>query len=208
MISIDNSVELMMKTFLGLPRRVTGLTITRKEFQDVSESFPALLDALEKFAGSKLDGLDLGAIEWYHRLRNQLYHQGNGLTVERDKVEIYAELANLLFTNLFGYRLIESPTSKTELLGEFLVSWADVERALRKLAAKHISEEKAQRLTVLTAMKTLLLRKDLPMRDVVELEQYRRIRNLAAHGEPEWEASLTAEVVERVRTFAKRLERP
>jgi len=30
MISIDNSVELMIKTYLGLPKRVTGLTITRK----------------------------------------------------------------------------------------------------------------------------------------------------------------------------------
>jgi hypothetical protein len=67
------------------------------------ENFPMLLDALEKYAASKLDGIDLGEIEWYHRLRNQLYHQGNGLTVERDKVEVYAELANVLFTNLFGF---------------------------------------------------------------------------------------------------------
>jgi hypothetical protein len=32
MISVDNSVELMMKTYLGLPKRITGLTITRKEY--------------------------------------------------------------------------------------------------------------------------------------------------------------------------------
>jgi hypothetical protein len=32
MISIDNSVELMVKTYLGLPKRITGLSITRKEF--------------------------------------------------------------------------------------------------------------------------------------------------------------------------------
>src|SRR5579871_260256 len=94
MISIDNAVELTVKTFLGLPRRVTGLPISRKEFQEISESFPAMLDALEKYAADKLTGIDLGEIEWYHRLRNQLYHQGNGLTVERTKVEIYAQLAN------------------------------------------------------------------------------------------------------------------
>jgi hypothetical protein len=97
MISIDNAVELMIKTYLGLPKRVTGLPITRKEFQEAAESFPALLDALERHSSDKLDGVDLGAIEWYHRLRNELYHQGNGLTVERDKVEVYAELANILF---------------------------------------------------------------------------------------------------------------
>ena len=40
-----------------------------------------MLDALEQYAAPKLAGIDLGEIEWYHRLRNQLYHQGNGLTV-------------------------------------------------------------------------------------------------------------------------------
>ena len=82
MISIDNSVELMVKTFLGLPKRVTGLQIGREKYREISESFPKLLDALEEHCSDKLDGVDLGIIEWYHRLRNELYHQGNGLTVE------------------------------------------------------------------------------------------------------------------------------
>ncbi len=84
MIAIDNSVELAIKTYLGLPRRITGLSITRKEYSEIAESFPRLLDALEKHCGDKLEGLDLGEIEWYHRIRNQLYHQGNGLTVEKE----------------------------------------------------------------------------------------------------------------------------
>lgn len=74
MISIDNAVELMVKTYLGLPKRVTGLLISRREFQEIQEAFPSLLDALEKYAADKLTGIDLGEIEWYHRLRNQLYH--------------------------------------------------------------------------------------------------------------------------------------
>src|ERR1044072_6055728 len=72
MISIDNAVELMIKTYLGLPKRITGLAISRKEFSEISESFPAMLDALEKYAADKLDGIDLGSVEWYHRLRNEL----------------------------------------------------------------------------------------------------------------------------------------
>ena len=77
MIAIDNSVELAIKTYLGLPKRITGLLITRKEYAEISESFPRLLDALEKYCEGKLEGLDLGEIEWYHRIRNQLYHQGS-----------------------------------------------------------------------------------------------------------------------------------
>src|SRR5712671_3188280 len=65
MISIDNAVELMTKTYLGLPKRVTGIAISRKEYDEIAERFPALLDALEKYAAEKLDGIDLGEIEWY-----------------------------------------------------------------------------------------------------------------------------------------------
>jgi hypothetical protein len=79
MLSIDNAVELMVKTYLGLPKRVTGLRISRADLAEINESFPRLLDALEQHASDKLDGIDLGEIDWYHRLRNELYHQGNGL---------------------------------------------------------------------------------------------------------------------------------
>src|SRR5947207_11892102 len=71
MLSIDNAVELMVKTYLGLPERVTSLHVSRKEYAEISESFPRLLDALERYAADRLDGIDLGEIEWYHRLRNQ-----------------------------------------------------------------------------------------------------------------------------------------
>jgi hypothetical protein len=40
MLSIDNSVELMIKTFLGLPYRVTGIQLSRREYEEISESFP------------------------------------------------------------------------------------------------------------------------------------------------------------------------
>lgn len=63
MISIDNAVELMTKTYLGLPKRVTGVEISRSNFQEFSENFPKLLDALEQCANDKLDGIDLGEIE-------------------------------------------------------------------------------------------------------------------------------------------------
>jgi hypothetical protein len=39
MLSIDNAVELIVKTYLGLPKRVTGLQIALREFQDFSERF-------------------------------------------------------------------------------------------------------------------------------------------------------------------------
>jgi hypothetical protein len=102
LLSIDNAVELTIKTYLGLPRRVSSLNLSRREYDEICESFPRLLDALNTHAADRLGELDLGEIEWYHRLRNQLYHQGNGLTVEKEKVVVYARLAEVLYENLFG----------------------------------------------------------------------------------------------------------
>jgi hypothetical protein len=210
MISIDNSVELMMKTYLGLPKRITGLVITRKEFQEAAESFPALLDALEKYASDKLYGIDLGTIEWYHRLRNELYHQGNGLTVERDKVEIYAELANVLFKNLFGYNLVED-LARTKLLGEFLAEWTQVELGLRVIVERKgvrndISNwAKRRPLGLLEVLQFAHKNHLLDSRELNELEKLRTVYNLAAHGQPGWEKLLTQDMIERTRHWAKRL---
>ena len=134
-IMIDNAVELMMNTYLSLPKRITGLRITRNEQAQFMESFPELLDAMEKYAGDKVEGISLGEIEWYHRLRNRLYHEGNGLTVERNKVEVYSELANVLFSNLFGFRLTEPESDETVLLGKFMQAWANFERELSEAEA-------------------------------------------------------------------------
>ncbi|MAT99774.1 MAG: hypothetical protein CL608_21755 [Anaerolineaceae bacterium] len=133
MISIDNAVELMIKTYLGLPKRVVGFKISRKELSEINSGFPDLLDGLEKYGVGKLKGLNLGEIEWYHRLRNELYHNGNGLTVEREKVLVYSELAKLLFNNLFGYEIIHEPTNE-EILGLFLRKMA----TLMSLAPIHM----------------------------------------------------------------------
>ena len=51
MISIDNAVELMIKTYLGLPERTRGFKGPgRKELETASESFPGLLDLLQNYA--------------------------------------------------------------------------------------------------------------------------------------------------------------
>lgn len=103
MISIDNAVELMLKTYLGLPSRVTGLNLPQREFDEVSQSFPRLLKKVEELSPAKLEGIDLGEIEWFHRKRNALYHNGDGLTIAKSLVEQYASHAKALFQNIFGF---------------------------------------------------------------------------------------------------------
>lgn len=206
-IAIDNSVELMIKTFLGLPRRVTGLKITRKEFAEISESFSALLDALENHGADRLSGLDLGEIEWYHRLRNELYHDGNGLTVERDKVDVYAELANVLFKNLFGTELVPEEDDLSQSLGRFLVAWVDIERLLVDASERfHASSARISH-DLMAGAQALAKRGKLIQDDLRQLDSFRRTRNEVVHGVVDHRTVLTPPVMDEVRNLRDRIAR-
>jgi DNA-binding MltR family transcriptional regulator len=201
MINIDNAVELMMKTYLGLPKRITGLKITRKESQYFSESFPNLLNALEKHASDKVENIDLGAIEWFHRLRNELYHQGNGLTVERDKVEVYAELANVMFVNLFGFRLIDPKEVGKEILGNFMDVWFTFEAAIMNLLLTF-----GERPRNLIDAISLLHNEGLISRsEMAEIHHLRTIRNEIVHGQADYNSVLNSTMVDRLKELTTKM---
>jgi len=207
MISIDNAVELMIKTYLGLPYRVTGLKISRKDYQEFAESFPGLLEALEKYALNKLSGIDLGEIEWFHRLRNQLYHQGNGLTVERDKVEVYSELANLLFENLFGFRLVEPEDDATKLLGDFMAAWVDLERTTTKAAEPYYQSVNQRPMAPSGSIRVLRSNNLISDSDLSEINRLREIRNQVVHGAVDHKDVISKEIVKDLREISIYLSR-
>ncbi len=195
MLSIDNAVELMIKTYLGLPKRVTGLAISRAEYGEISDSFPRMLDALESHAAEKLESISLGEIEWYHRLRNELYHQGNGLTVEREKVVVYAELAQLLFERLFGFALQISKPRGSQLLGDFITAWSRLEQVLLQVANKSAngsgtadhsrSSVRSDLFWSLSSERLGMAPYTLPPNLVDDLQELRHVRNQVIHGHPE-----------------------
>jgi len=133
MISIDNAVEISIKTFLSLPKRISKIQgPSRKELQDAENSFPTYLDLLEKYGTDKLIDISLEDIEWYHRLRNELYHNGNGITIDKSKVEAYFEIARNLFDNLFDEKLVnDSNYAYTTNFGKFMSNWTKLEKLLR-----------------------------------------------------------------------------
>lgn len=200
MISIDNAVELMLKTYLGLPRRVTGLAIPRRDQEEFSQSFPKLLDAAETYVSDKLVGINVGEIEWYHRLRNELYHQGNGLTVEREKVEVYAELANLLFANLFGFPLIEPQDDPSSLLGDFMAEWIDFERVLDKFLAGS-----ATRQITSDAIRQLRAANIISADEVNDIMELRLLRNDVIHGRTDHAKVITPELILRLRELTDKI---
>jgi len=206
MLSIDNAVELTIKTFLSLPRRITSINLSRREYQEISESFPQLLDALEKHAANRLEGIDLGEIEWFHRLRNELYHQGNGLTVEREKVEIYAELAQLLFKNLFNYDVdVFEGEKDSALLRNFLSAWADLERATFEITAKNPLMFKKQRETISIVRElvdNMLLKDEISYR----IDELEAIRSRVIFGIGDYDTIITPRIVSEIKTITTQLK--
>ena len=142
MISIDNAVELTIKTYLGLPKRIRGSEgPSLKRVKEASLSFSALLDLLEEFAGIKLSGIELGDVEVYHRLRNTLYHDGNGVTVDPEYVDGYLQIAKVLLNNLLGVKIeTEEANPPSSSLGDLVFKWAILVDKIRMLHSTHLGK--------------------------------------------------------------------
>lgn len=133
-ISIDNSVELIFKSYLSLPKRYFGENRpNRKELDDALNSFPTLLDLIEKFAGDKLDGIELNDIEHYHRIRNTLYHQGTGLSVEDEYVEMYNSIAKILLNRLFDVEITHDSLTNKAIYADILIGWSEIEKLIGEI---------------------------------------------------------------------------
>lgn len=195
MILIDNAVEQAIKTYLSLPRRVTGINVPRRQLAEISESFPALLDSIEEHAADKLEGC--------HRLRNELYHQGFGLTVERDKVEVYAELAQILYRNLFGHDLHLKVGSDVERVGRFLERWNYLESLLSSAAADHVLEPPRR----ITNSVIILQGADvLSHEEAAAVDELRNIRNQVAHAHGDYRRLLTDAVFNQLGGLVSAME--
>jgi hypothetical protein len=182
MISIDNAVELAIKTYLGLPRRIRGTEGPSRRELENAIGFPELLDLMEQYGEDQLSGIELGDIEWYHRLRNTLYHDGNGVTVDPEKVDAYHQVARLLFHNLFNTSIelpVEPPAST--LLGEFVIKWATLETRLKQLTEKHLPKHDRGYQSVITMYDGLTAKGIIKPTNRASLGELIDIRNSVVH---------------------------
>lgn len=124
---LDVGVETLFKTYLTLNEEITGAKLSHPERQRAAEgNFHELCRGIKGAAGERLRDIKISHIEFYHDLRNKLYHEGNGITIPTDKAHGYASLA-------------------VDLLNRLLA--VDLDEELRKPAveAARAAEEKAKR---------------------------------------------------------------
>ncbi|EGR0669506.1 hypothetical protein MOU97_001707 [Vibrio vulnificus] len=177
-ISIDNSVETSIRTFLSLPVKISGINFQRKEVEEVGNSFPKMVDLLFSKARSKLAGLDDGDIEHYHRIRNQLYHNGTGLGVDRRYLDAYRQIAAVLLNNLFGVKVV--PKGSEATLENLILQFNEVETLVRK-AFEDSGVDTGHTFKWEMAMREGILE----MEDISQLTELRMIRNAQVHSTAE-----------------------
>lgn len=177
-ISIDNSVETSIRTFLSLPVKISGINFQRKEVEEVGNSFPKMVDLLFSKARTKLAGLDDGDIEHYHRIRNQLYHNGTGLGVDRRYLDAYRQIAAVLLNNLFGVKVV--PKGSEATLENLILQFNEVEILVRK-AFEDSSVDSGHTFKWEMAMREGVLE----MEDISQLTELRMIRNAQVHSTAE-----------------------
>lgn len=108
-ISIDNATELMLSTYVTMPSRNFGeRTPSRGEIERADGNFPRLLDLTYKLNPKAFDDISLNDIEYYHRLRNMLYHEGTGISVDATQLKTYFDLATILLLRLYNVKLAET----------------------------------------------------------------------------------------------------
>ncbi len=131
-ISIDNSIEIIIKTYLSLPKQFYDIEKPPKsELDKCNTSFTCFLELLFIYENNKLIGIDPGDIEHYHRIRNKLYHDGSGLAVDQEYINAYFTLAKLLLKRLFDVEY--QAKQEDDSLERLILGWNHIEESLTEL---------------------------------------------------------------------------
>jgi hypothetical protein len=138
MILVDNAVEFMIK--VHGESIIAGKILSRKEWEEKKRRFEDLVGLV--IPRTKAISYQQQIID-YHKIRNDLYHGTNPLSVEPDKINNYMDIACKILERIFNYTMIEkewkqrtegiqqSLLSKTETKG--LVNFSNTDDGLAKM---------------------------------------------------------------------------
>ena len=134
---LDVGVETLFRSFLTMPhpkaelsfnkrKEVAKGTVYKKDFSGekfTSASFDELnfhqlVEAVKQVAVPKVNESGLEATEYYHNIRNKLYHSGEGIVPPKEKFESYLALADELLATLVN---ISDQPEDTSISGDYLL---------------------------------------------------------------------------------------
>ncbi|RLI96478.1 MAG: hypothetical protein DRP00_05265 [Candidatus Aenigmatarchaeota archaeon] len=122
-IHVDNALEVAFKVYVEYEKRLVPGIIKKKDWVEIKQSFRRLLDIISKKTDFISDEL-YSAIIYYHDLRNEVYHRGDGITVRKEDVDNYLQIASNLFNKMFGVSVPHRQKIKPEKVSRDLESSA------------------------------------------------------------------------------------
>jgi hypothetical protein len=129
--------------------------------------------------GSRLSGIDESDIEHYHRIRNTLYHNGSGLSVDVEYLLAYRQIGVLILRGLFGVNPL--PPKPAPTLEHLIVLWNRLEEQVKAKLEKsgidrgytYYCEAKRGQSTILDSKRYAWLGKNGQAEDPVRVEAIR-----------------------------------
>lgn len=201
LIGFDNALEVAITAYLQLhPKQRGGATYERARVDAWLRNYHTKLEFLESFtAENDLPiAISTAEISWYHRLRNEIYHAGNGLVPEIRHVTGLRAAAVEVLRLLFGIEVetvleslttgavleIDRPASAT-LSGEasFLEAFSNLEHALGSTAEALgvAADGRADGITRLWPQLTATVGAGVFRKHAGDVERARRVRDALVH---------------------------
>lgn len=135
---LDVGIETLFKTFLTIDTNITNLDSSYSERKKAtSGNFHMLLEQIYKEVGAKLENENINKshISFYHDIRNKLYHQGNGITIPKEKVLNYAKISVKLLKLLLNIDL-SYKLNKPKILKKNKEKYEDKKEKLHQIIKK------------------------------------------------------------------------
>jgi hypothetical protein len=105
LIGFDNAIEVCIDVFLRLhPKLRHGYELANQDVERALRNYHTKIEFLDSYVAQQNIQLDVSVevVVWYHSLRNELYHSGNGMVPEIHVIEGAKAAALSTFKALFG----------------------------------------------------------------------------------------------------------
>ena len=206
LIGFDNAIEVCIDVYIRLhPKLRGGLELTRETVEKARRNYHTKLEFLDAHLQSRMltAMVAVDHVLWFHELRNELYHSGNGMIPELHVIEGARNAALAVFQALFGVDAgpllgvtspshpVSVPAVKSSNELEFLRVYIDLERVLRDSSGREartdmMSDRPDDRPMGIRALWSDFVKRvpDAKSRTPT-LEHARTIRNRLVHGDSE-----------------------
>ena len=105
LIGFDNAIEVCIDVFIKLhPKLRGGVELRSEDVEKATRNYHTKIEWLDKHVEAMKVEIDFSIEEivWYHSLRNELYHSGNGMVPELHVLKGARSAALSVFRTLFG----------------------------------------------------------------------------------------------------------